>query len=139
MSIRMDIVVTLKVIKPSMDGRARSDLLRSRTLAASYRPDRQIGGRAVFSPAVTLSSSVRIPEPLTEVVLPAFGKHRRLRCAPELLLILRIDRVEVDDIGDGQPLVRQGDRFDGIARPDLALGRHGEIEAGASALQHSLQ
>ena len=84
-------------------------------------------------------SSVGVPEPLAEVVLPAIGEPGGLRRAAEQLLVLRVDRVEPDHVGDGQPLIRPLDRLDGVARPDLALGRHREVEAGPAVPEHPLE
>src|SRR5262249_41291904 len=82
---------------------------------------------------------VGVPEPLAEVVLPALGEPGGLRRATEKLLILSADGVEPDHARDGHPLIHPLDRLDGVARPDLALGRHREVEAGPAVPEHPLE
>jgi hypothetical protein len=58
--------------------------------------------------------------------------------ATQMFLVLRVDRVEIDDVDDGLALVGARDPLDGIARTDLALERYGAIEAGPAGLLEAI-
>jgi hypothetical protein len=54
-------------------------------------------------------------------------------------LILRINGVEIDDIGDGQASLRLRDQIDEIAGSHFTFKEYGEVEAGTTAAQKALQ
>ena len=49
---------------------------------------------------------------------------------------MRVHRVQIDDLGDGQAIVRFRDRFDGIAGPDLAFFQNTKVETGSMMRNH---
>jgi len=51
------------------------------------------------------------------------------------LLILRINGVKIDDVGDGQALLRLRQQLDGIAGSKFTFGDYGKVEAGSTATQ----
>ena len=54
-------------------------------------------------------------------------------------MILRINRVEIDDVSDGQAPLRLRDEVDGIARSNFTFKEYGEVEAGTTAADKLLQ
>ena len=80
--------------------------------AADVPSIRRMGRPASPALAITIDrsrihcSGVGLQQPLSKFGSPALGRYRWLDSATQELLVLSIDPVEIDDIGDGQALIR---------------------------------
>ncbi len=79
-----------------------------------------------------------MPQTFPEMIPPRFGQRRCLHGPAEQLLVVRLDRVELEDVRDRQPALLFLDEFHRVALLDLTFARHREIKAAAATGQKTL-